>query len=90
MPSTATSGITPPFGGLSPSLGQVAYVLLNRLPLGKETEVSSLARLAYIRHAASVRPEPGSNSPSEPDPAASVSTLREKRNARLDTPRLPD
>src|ERR1051326_9282184 len=35
MPSTATSGITPPFGGLSPSLGQVAYVLLNRLPLGK-------------------------------------------------------
>src|SRR5436853_6405270 len=27
----ATSGINPPFGGLSPSLGQVAYVLLNRL-----------------------------------------------------------
>jgi hypothetical protein len=31
----ATSGINPPFGGLSPSLGQVAYVLLNRLPLNK-------------------------------------------------------
>jgi hypothetical protein len=35
MPFPATSGITPPFGGLSPALGQVAYVLLNRLPLGK-------------------------------------------------------
>ena len=34
-PSLATSGINPPFGGLSPSLGQVAYVLLNRLPLEK-------------------------------------------------------
>src|SRR5438067_2570174 len=36
MPSLATSGINPPFGGLSPSLGQVAYVLLNRLPLKKQ------------------------------------------------------
>src|ERR1051326_6998053 len=44
MPSTATSGMTPPFGGLSPSLGQVAYVLLNRLPLGKGPK--SLPRLA--------------------------------------------
>jgi hypothetical protein len=35
----ATSGINPPFGGLSPSLGQVAYVLLNRLPLGKEPKL---------------------------------------------------
>src|SRR5437870_5514571 len=36
MPPHATSGIHPPCGGLSPSLGQVAYVLLNRLPLGKK------------------------------------------------------
>ena len=43
MPSLATSGINPPFGGLSPSLGQVAYVLLNRLPLGKRA--NSLAPL---------------------------------------------
>ena len=35
MSPPATSGINPPFGGLSPSLGQVAYVLLNRLPLEK-------------------------------------------------------
>ena len=43
MPPLATSGINPPFGGLSPSLGQVAYVLLNRLPLGKRA--NSLAPL---------------------------------------------
>ena len=29
-----TSGINPPFGGLSRSSGQVAYVLLDRSPLG--------------------------------------------------------
>ena len=69
MSHPATSGINPPFGGLSPSLGQVAYVLLNRLPLNKR-QVSYSARLAYIRHAASVRPEPGSNSPSDLDPGA--------------------
>ena len=39
---------------------QVAYVLLTRSPL--ETR-RSLVRLACIRHAASVHPEPGSNSP---------------------------
>src|SRR3954467_500581 len=74
MSPPATSGINPPFGGLSPSLGQVAYVLLNRLPLNKR-QVSCPARLAYIRHAASVRPEPGSNSPSDLDPGAPPRSL---------------
>ena len=44
---------------LSRSLGQVAYVLRDRSPLGLLP-----ARLAFLRHVASVRPEPGSNSPS--------------------------
>ena len=47
------SGISICFQVLSQSLGQVTHVLLTRPPL------------ACIRHAASVRPEPGSNSPNK-------------------------
>ena len=44
--------------------GQVAHVLLTHPPLTSEKQAPHLfARLACIRHAASVRPEPGSNSP---------------------------
>ena len=58
-------GISTCFQVLSPSFGQVAYVLLTRSPLdlGKQAFLP-LVRLACIRHAASVHPEPGSNSPS--------------------------
>ena len=61
-----TSGISPPFGGLSRSPGQVPHVLLTRSPLGRPQccHWLDLVRLACVRHAASVRPEPGSNSPS--------------------------
>jgi hypothetical protein len=61
------SGIRPSFPGLSQSRGQVAHVLLTRSPLGATRCCHRvvLARLACIRHAASVHPEPGSNSPSE-------------------------
>ena len=52
-------GINLPFGRLFPSLRQVTHVLLTRPPL--ETR-RFLARLACVKHAASVRPEPGSNS----------------------------
>jgi len=38
-------------------------VLLTRAPLYSVTEATFLARLACVRHAASVRSEPGSNSP---------------------------
>ena len=60
-----TWGISSAFALLSPSAGQVAYVLLTRPPLGIPSYcyVSILVRLACIRHAASVHPEPGSNSP---------------------------
>ena len=59
MPSPVLSGISQTFAWVSQSLGQIAYVLLTRSPLGVQV---LLARLACIRHAASVHPEPGSNS----------------------------
>ena len=49
-------GISPSFEGLSPTTGQVTYALLSRLPLTRRS-----VRLACVRRAASVRPEPGSN-----------------------------
>ncbi len=52
-------GISPPFGELFPSLGQVTHALLSRLPL---RPLRDTARLACIKRAASVHPEPGSNS----------------------------
>src|SRR5574341_1688147 len=60
-------GISPGFPELSRSQGQVAHVLLTRSPLGTVQccHRMGLARLACVKHAASVRPEPGSNSPSE-------------------------
>ena len=57
-------GISSPFELLSPSERQVAYALLTRLPLGFFKQAYKiLVRLACVKHAASVRPEPGSNSP---------------------------
>src|SRR6267378_6078547 len=55
-------GITRPLGRLSPAVGQVSHVLRTRLPLNWKLP-SSPVRLTCVRHAASVRPEPGSNSP---------------------------
>src|SRR2546422_1695901 len=61
-----TSGISTGFPVLSRSSGQVAHVLLTRSPLGlpRCCHRLDLARLACVKHAASVRPESGSNSPS--------------------------
>ena len=59
----SVSGISPPFGGLSRTLGQVIYALLTRAPLYSSSEELFLVRLACVKHAASVRSEPGSNSP---------------------------
>ncbi len=60
-------GISPGFPELSRCQGQVTHVLLTRSPLGTTRccHRMGLARLACVKHAASVRPEPGSNSPSE-------------------------
>ena len=57
------SGISPPFGGLFRARGQVTHVLLTRSPLYRGYCYPFLVRLACVRHAASVRSEPGSNSP---------------------------
>src|SRR6185437_1886087 len=59
------SGINPRFRGLSQRLGQVTHVLLTRSPLHTPPEENAVARLACVKHAASVRPEPGSNSPTK-------------------------
>src|SRR5579875_3242114 len=61
----SVSRIVPPFGGVSRSAGQITHVLLTRLPLPMARKPWS-ARLACLKHAASVRPEPGSNSQSSP------------------------
>ena len=56
-------GISQAFTWLSPTKVYVTHVLLTRAPLYYRTEVRILVRLACVRHAASVRSEPGSNSP---------------------------
>ena len=66
-PGPASWGLNPGFPRLSPCKGQVAYALLTRPPLPARRFCRSiprglLARLACVRHAASVHPEPGSNS----------------------------
>ena len=60
-------GISTCFQVVSQAKGQVAHVLLTHPPLAllnsyRSIPLTLLARLACIRHAASVRPEPGSNS----------------------------
>jgi hypothetical protein len=62
MPEKVVSGISPGFPELSQSGGQVTHVLLTRSPL-IPTRRWFTVRLACVKHAASVRPEPGSNSP---------------------------
>ena len=54
-------GISSRFQLLSPTERQVPHALLTRSPLNLNRSSSSV-RLACVRHAASVRPEPGSNS----------------------------
>src|SRR5215217_7207783 len=62
MRNRVVSGISHRFRWLSPSEGQITHVLLTRSPL-EYPRRSLSARLACVKHAASVRPEPGSNSP---------------------------
>ena len=51
---------------LSRRRGQVTHVLLTRSPLIQNQQAGPFTvRLACVKHAASVRPEPGSNSPNK-------------------------
>ena len=60
----SSSGINPPFSGLSRCQGQVGYALLTRLPVAEPDDCSPVVapRLACVMPVASVHPEPGSNS----------------------------
>ena len=65
--AVVSRGISTCFQVLSPCLGQVAHALLTRPPLeypipGRNPSSNIPVRLACVKHAASVRPEPGSNS----------------------------
>ena len=66
MQAVVLSGIRPSFPSLSRSAGQITHVLLTRSPLEYPRKGLSV-RLACVKHAASVRPEPGSNSPNKND-----------------------
>ena len=61
-------GISSRFQLLSPCVRQVIHALLTRPPLSHRTiipegnQVKCFVRLACVKHAASVHPEPGSNS----------------------------
>ena len=66
-PPLMLCGISVRFQTLSPSERQVAHVLLTRPPLSllsisRRINPTNSVRLACVRRAASVRPEPGSNS----------------------------
>ncbi len=67
MHGMVLSGIRPSFPSLSRSAGQITHVLLTRSPLEYPRKGLSV-RLACVKHAASVRPEPGSNSPNKNPP----------------------
>ena len=59
------SGINLSFERLSPSYGQVGYVLLTRAPVAiksLQANYHAAPRLACVKPVASVHPEPGSNS----------------------------
>lgn len=66
MPPFCLWGLMLRFQSVSPCHGQVPCVLLTRSPLNR-IQVLCSVRLACIRHAASVHPEPGSNSPFDID-----------------------
>src|SRR5690242_108186 len=83
MQHEVISGIRPSFPGLSQSLRQVTHVLLTRSPLVYPRKGLTV-RLACVKHAASVRPEPGSNSPTKTltKQKNTTGTKPEKKQAR--------
>ena len=72
MRSAVISGISRRFHLLSQSSGWVSHVLRTRSPLDLHEccHALDLVRLACVKHAASVRPEPGSNSPLKSRPSS--------------------
>ena len=70
-------GISSDFSELSPTSGQVTFVLLSRSPLLSNRNQRTV-RLACIRHAASVHPELGSNPPILPSTIQLLRCLKDK------------
>ena len=65
--TVVSCGISTCFQVISPCMGQIVHALLTRPPLEsylppRRTSSKIPVRLACVKHAASVRPEPGSNS----------------------------
>jgi hypothetical protein len=84
MPVQVVSSISTGFPELSQSEGQVTHVLLTRSPLITQEQAPKITvRLACVKHAASVRPEPGSNSPL----MFQTPTPPKKRSERKNKPR---
>ena len=79
MQAMVLSGIRPSFPGLSQSAGQITHVLLTRSPLEHPRRGLSV-RLACVKHAASVRPEPGSNSPNKTHRPPTARRIHNQRN----------
>src|SRR6185312_13269446 len=80
MQAVVLSGIRPSFPSLSRSAGQITHVLLTRSPLEYPRKGLSV-RLACVKHAASVRPEPGSNSPNKNNPTKKQSSESESEKS---------
>src|SRR5690349_13798382 len=85
MRPVMTCGISTGFPVLSPTRRQVAHVLLTRSPLGTPLPCGkkALARLACVRRAASVNPEPGSNSPSKNEGPKALTALSHEDSQSL-------
>ena len=79
MQAVVLSGIRPSFPGLSQSAGQITHVLLTRSPLEYPRKGLSV-RLACVKHAASVRPEPESNSPNKNNPTPNRAKWNSNQN----------
>src|SRR6516164_2851022 len=87
MHPVVLSGIRPSFPGLSQSAGQITHVLLTRSPLEHPRRGLSV-RLACVKHAASVRPEPGSNSPNKnPPPQQAGQNSNQRKSDQSKTPK---
>src|SRR5579864_7084858 len=78
-------GISPIFTGLFPTRRKVIHVLRTRSPRAHPLYCYSelRVRLACVKHAASVRSEPGSNSRLKPDVTTVVARGRHDRNELL-------
>src|ERR1700757_3592613 len=82
MHAVVLSGIRPSFPSLSRSAGQITHVLLTRSPLEHLRRDLSV-RLACVKHAASVRPEPESNSPNKTPKRHIQKNLTQARHQKL-------